>query len=77
VQPVTPLRLIPTARMRAWWQSVVVFVEAKDPSDGATVVLKCWTRGEVLATVKCFRAECLEGIKATDINGTLIPEIDL
>jgi hypothetical protein len=56
---------------------VLVIVEAKDPSDGATVVLKCWTREEALAAVKCFRAECLEGIKATDINGTLIPETDL
>jgi hypothetical protein len=56
---------------------VVVFVEAKDPSDGATIVLKCWTRGEALAAVKRFRAECLGGIKASDINGTPIPEIDL
>jgi hypothetical protein len=56
---------------------VVVFVEAKDPSDGATVVLKCWTRREALVAVKRFRAECLEGIKATDINGTLLPEMDL
>jgi hypothetical protein len=55
----------------------VVFVEAKDPSDGAIVVLKCWTRGEALAAVQRFRAECLEGIKATDITGTLIPETDL
>jgi hypothetical protein len=55
----------------------VVFVEAKDPRDGASIVLKCWTRGEALAAVKRFRAECLESIKATDSNGTLIPEIDL
>ena len=54
-----------------------VFVEAKDPCDGATIVLKCWTQGEVLAAVNRFRAECLEDIKATDSNGTLIPEIDL
>jgi hypothetical protein len=56
---------------------VVVFVEAKDPSDGATIVLKCWSRGEVLAALKRFRQERLEGIKATDINGTRIPEIEL
>jgi hypothetical protein len=55
----------------------VVFVEAKDPCDGASIVLKCWTRGEALAAVKRFRAECLEGIKVTDGNGTLVPEIDL
>ena len=56
---------------------MAVFVEAKDPRDGATIVLKCWTRGETLAAVKRFSAECLEGIKITDSNGTLIPKIDL
>jgi len=56
---------------------VPVFVEAKNPRDGATIVLKCWTLGEALAAVKRFRAECLEGIKATDSNGALIREIDL
>jgi hypothetical protein len=55
----------------------VVFIEAKDPSDGATVVVKCWTRGEALAALKRFRGECLDDIKIIDINGTTIPEIDL
>jgi hypothetical protein len=55
----------------------VVFIEAKDPSDGATVVVKCWTRGEAVAAMKRFRRECLDDIKVTDINGTPIPEIDL
>ena len=55
---------------------MIVFVEARDPSDGATIVLKCSTRGDALAAVKRFRLECLEAIKATDINGTRIPEID-
>jgi hypothetical protein len=57
--------------------AVVIFVEAKDPRDGATIVLKCWTRGEALAAVQRFRVECLEGIKVTDNNGTSIPETDL
>jgi hypothetical protein len=56
---------------------VAVFVEAKDPGDGATIVLKCWTRGEALAAVQRFRAECLESIKVSDNNGTSIPEVDL
>ena len=55
----------------------IVFVEANDPHDGATVVLKCWTRGEALAAVKRFQTECLEGIRVTDSKGTLIPEVDL
>jgi hypothetical protein len=55
----------------------VVFIEAKDPRDGATIVLKCWTRREALAAVQRFHGECLEGIKVTDSNGTLIPEFDL
>ena len=57
--------------------AVVIFVEAKDPNDGATVVLKCWTREEAVGAVQRFRAECLEGIRVTDNNGTSIPEIDL
>jgi hypothetical protein len=55
----------------------VVFVEAKDPRDGATIVLKCWTRREALAAVQSFRAEGLKSIKVTDGNGTLIPGIVL
>jgi len=55
----------------------VVFIEAKDPSDGATVVVKCWTRGDALAALKRFREEGLDDIKIIDINGTPIPEIDL
>jgi hypothetical protein len=57
--------------------AVVIFVEAKDPSDGATIVLKCWTRGEALAALKRFRAERLQGIRIIDNSGTPIPEIDL
>jgi hypothetical protein len=53
------------------------FFEAKDPQDGAAVVLKCWTRGEALAALKRFRAECLEEIKITNTSGTAIPEADL
>ena len=55
----------------------VVFVEARDPRDGAIVVLKCWTRAEAVAAVKRFRLQRLEGVKITDTNGTLVPEIDL
>jgi len=54
-----------------------VFIEAKDPSDGATVVVKCWTRGDALAALKRVRGEGLDDIKIIDINGTPIPEIDL
>ncbi len=54
-----------------------MFIEAKDPSDGATVVVKCWTRGDALAALKRFREEGLDDIKIIDINGTPIPEIDL
>ena len=55
----------------------IVFVEAKDPGDGATVVVECRTREEALAAIQRFRAERLEGIRVTDRQGTIVPGIDI
>jgi hypothetical protein len=52
-------------------------VKARDPSDGATVMVICPSGREALATLEHLRQERLEIIGITDRQGTVVSESDL
>jgi hypothetical protein len=52
-------------------------VKARDPSDGATVMVICPSSREALATLKHLRQERLEIIGITDRQGAVVSESDL
>jgi hypothetical protein len=53
---------------------VKLFVKARDPSDGATVMVICLTSREALGAVQILRQECFESIGITDSRGTAVFE---
>jgi hypothetical protein len=52
--------------------TVNFIVEAKDPGDGATILVACLTRGEALAAVANCVREGQAIIRVTDRKGTLV-----
>jgi hypothetical protein len=52
-------------------------VKARDPGDGATVMVICPSGREALATLEHLRQERLEIIGITDRQGTVVFEGDL
>jgi hypothetical protein len=52
-------------------------VKARDPSDGATVMVICPSSREALAALKHLRQERLEIIGITDRQGAVVSESDL
>jgi hypothetical protein len=52
-------------------------VKARDPSDGATVMVICPSGKEALATLEHLRQERLEIIGITDRLGTIVSESNL
>jgi hypothetical protein len=53
---------------------VKLIVEARDPSDGGTVMVICLTRREALGAVQILRQERFESIGVTDSRGTAVFE---
>jgi hypothetical protein len=56
---------------------VKLVVKARDPSDGATVMVISLTRREALGAVQILRQERFESIGITDSRGTAVFESDL
>jgi hypothetical protein len=52
-------------------------VKARDPSDGATVMVICPSGREALATLEHLRQERLEIMGITDRQGAIVSESDL
>ncbi len=52
-------------------------VKARDPGDGATVMVICASGRAALATLEHLRQERLEIIGITDRQGTVVSESDL
>ena len=49
-------------------------VKARDPRDGATVMVICLTRREAMGAVQILRQERFESIAITDNRGTAVFE---
>ena len=52
-------------------------VKARDPKDGATVMVTCPSGREALAMLEHLRQECLKIIGITDRQGAVVSESDL
>jgi hypothetical protein len=51
---------------------MIFVVEARDPNDGATVMVVCRTRAEAVAAVTGFLRAGHQITKVTDRNGTIV-----
>jgi hypothetical protein len=54
-----------------------LIVKARDPGDGATVMVICPSGRKALATLEHLRQERLEIVGITDRQGTVVSESDL